>query len=210
MGKLHTDWKSFLAVESTKQYYACELKPFVEAEYALELTPLDKVKVVILGQDPYHEPQQAHGLAFSVQDGVPVPPSLKNIYEEIDAEYGCGIPDTGNLEPWAKQGVLLLNTVLTVRAHEANSHAGHGWERFTDAVLRELDKQDHPIVFMLWGGPAQKKAKLIINPIHLVLKTSHPSPLSVYRGFRGCGHFKMCNEFLVKNGMAPINWRLTE
>ena len=155
MGKLHTDWKSFLAVESTKQYYACELKPFVEAEYAshtvypehknilraLELTPLDKVKVVILGQDPYHEPQQAHGLAFSVQDGVPVPPSLKNIYEEIDAEYGCGIPDTGNLEPWAKQGVLLLNTVLTVRAHEANSHAGHGWERFTDAVLRELDKQ---------------------------------------------------------------------
>lgn len=224
MGKLHTDWKSFLADESAKQYYACELKPFVETEYtehtvypehknilrALELTPLDKVKVVILGQDPYHEPQQAHGLAFSVQDGVLVPPSLKNIYEEINAEYGCGIPNTGNLTPWARQGVLLLNTVLTVREHEANSHAGHGWERFTDAVLKELDKQDHPIVFMLWGGPAQKKAKLIINPIHLVLKTSHPSPLSVYRGFRGCGHFKMCNEFLVKNGMVPIDWRLTQ
>ena len=221
---MFTSWKDFLAAESTKQYYASELKPFVEAEYAahtvypehknilraLELTPLSKVKVVILGQDPYHEPGQAMGLSFSVPDGVAIPPSLKNIYAEIDDEFNCGIPNTGDLTPLARQGVLLLNTVLTVREHEANSHAGHGWEHFTDAILKELDKQDHPIVFMLWGGPAQKKASLIINPIHLVLKTSHPSPLSVYRGFRGCGHFKTCNRFLEEQGETTIEWRISD
>ena len=213
-------WREFLEKEQRKQYYACELKPFVEGEYAahtvypehknilraLALTPLSEVKVVILGQDPYHEPSQANGLAFSVADGVPLPPSLKNIYEEISTEYGCSMPETGNLEPWARQGVLLLNTVLTVREHEANSHAGYGWERFTDAVLKELDYQDHPIAFILWGASAQKKAANIINPIHCILKTSHPSPLSVYRGFRGSGIFKKCDEFLMANGIAPVDW----
>lgn len=206
--------------ERIQPYYAEQLRPFVENEYetqqvfpekrriyrALELTPLNRVKAVILGQDPYHEPGQAHGLAFSVQDGVTIPPSLKNIYREISDEYGYEMPSTGNLERWAKQGVLLLNTVLTVRAHQANSHAGHGWETLTDAILKELNEQNQPIVFMLWGAPAQKKEKLLTNKDHLVLKTSHPSPLSVYRGFRGCGHFKMCNEFLVEHGWDPINW----
>ena len=216
-------WNELIGRESQKPYYAEVLTPFVEQEYAsgevypeknnifraFELTPLQNVKAVILGQDPYHEPGQAHGLAFSVPDGIAIPPSLRNIYEEIRTEYGYEPPTSGNLESWAKQGVLLLNTVLTVRAHEANSHAGHGWEKFTDSVLKELSHQKHPLVFMLWGGNAQKKASLIDNPAHLVLKTSHPSPLSVYRGFRGCGHFRMCNAFLSANGLTPIDWRIT-
>lgn len=217
---MHSNWRSFLDDEKQKEYYKDELKPFVEEEYsahtvypaherilrALELTPLNKVKVVILGQDPYHEPGQAHGLAFSVPDGVEIPPSLGNIFQEIDEEYGCGYPKSGNLERWAKQGVLLLNTVLTVREHEANSHAGHGWETFTDAILKELNEHPLPIVFMLWGAAAQKKEKFLKNPLHLVLKTSHPSPLSVYRGFRGCGHFRKANVFLEEAGSTPIEW----
>ena len=216
------NWNELICQESKKPYYSESLIPFIEQEYAssevypekenifraFELTPLQDVKAVILGQDPYHEPGQAHGLAFSVTEGITIPPSLRNICEEIHTEYGYGIPKSGNLESWARQGVLLLNTVLTVRAHEANSHAGHGWETFTDAVLKELNRQDHPIVFMLWGGNAQKKASLIDNPAHLVLKTSHPSPLSVYRGFRGCGHFRMCNAFLSANGLGTIDWRI--
>ena len=215
-------WDALIESESKKPYYSERLKPFVEREYAshtvypeikdifraLDLTPIRSVKAVILGQDPYHEPGQAHGLAFSVPEDVPIPPSLRNIYEEISREFGCGIPKSGNLEPWARQGVLLLNTVLTVRAHEANSHAGHGWELFTDAVLKELGCQERPIVFMLWGGNAQKKEKLIDNARHLILKTSHPSPLSVYRGFRGCGHFKACNDYLTTKGLEPVNWAL--
>ncbi|MCR5089413.1 MAG: uracil-DNA glycosylase [Oscillospiraceae bacterium] len=214
------DWASLIEREAGKPYYTKRLKPFTEQEYALhtvypdrekvfralELTPIQSVKAVILGQDPYHEPGQAQGLAFSVPEGIPIPPSLRNIYEEIDREYGCGIPNSGNLEPWARQGVLLLNTVLTVREHEANSHAGHGWESFTDAVLKELGCQEKPIVFMLWGGKAQKKEALIRSSCHLILKTSHPSPLSVYRGFRGCGHFRACNDFLINNGLKPITW----
>lgn len=217
-----SNWESLIGCESEKPYFADRLKPFVEREYAsctvyperknifraFELTPLQSVKAVILGQDPYHEPGQAQGLAFSVPEGIAIPPSLRNIYEEIDREYGYGIPKSGNLEPWARQGVLLLNTILTVRAHEANSHAGHGWEIFTDAVLKELGKQERPMVFMLWGGNAQKKEPLIQNPKHLILKTSHPSPLSVYRGFRGCGHFKACTDYLVANGLDPVDWKI--
>ena len=216
-------WDELIRAESAKPYFAEKLAPFIEKEYesgtvypekknifrALELTALPDVKAVILGQDPYHEPGQAHGLAFSVPDGIAIPPSLRNIYEELKTEYGYDIPTSGNLEPWARQGVLLLNTVLTVRAHEANSHAGRGWEIFTDAVLRELNLQNRPLVFMLWGGNAQKKAALISNPSHLVLKTSHPSPLSVYRGFRGCGHFKACNTFLAEKGLPPVDWKLS-
>lgn len=213
-------WDQFLAEEKAKPYFSEELWPFVENEYqmstvypakenvfrAFELTPLEKVKVVILGQDPYHEPGQAHGLAFSVPDGIQLPPSLRNIYEELVLEYGGEAPKSGNLEGWARQGVLLLNTVLTVREHEANSHAGHGWEQFTDNVLRELNEQNQTIVFMLWGNAAQKKEALITNDKHVVLKSSHPSPLSVYRGFRGCGHFRFCNAYLKAYGRKQIKW----
>ena len=215
-------WNELIQRESEKSYFKDTLIPFLDAEYAtetvyperenifhaLDLTPLQSVKAVILGQDPYHEPGQAHGLAFSVPEGIDVPPSLKNIFEEIRSEYDCCTPKSGNLEQWAKQGVLLLNTVLTVRAHEANSHAGHGWEIFTDVVLEQLGQQKQPIVFMLWGNPAQKKERLIRGAGHLILKTSHPSPLSVYRGFRGCGHFRACNDFLIRHGFEPIDWTL--
>jgi uracil-DNA glycosylase len=211
----------FIAIESTKPYYS-DLMKFVDAEYAagevfpprekifrsLELTPIDSVKCVILGQDPYHDVGQAHGLAFSVNPGVKIPPSLANIYKELQDELGTYIPDNGFLEKWAKQGVLLLNTVLTVRAHEANSHKGKGWEKFTDAVISEVNKLDTPVVYMLWGKPAQSKKKLLDNPKHLVLETVHPSPLSVYRGFWGCGHFAKCNEFLEANGMTTIDWQI--
>ena len=213
--------EEFIALESSKPYYS-ELMKFVDAEYAagevfpprekifrsLELTPIDSVKCVILGQDPYHDVGQAHGLAFSVNPGVKIPPSLANIYKELQDELGTYIPDNGFLEKWAKQGVLLLNTVLTVRAHEANSHKGKGWEKFTDSVISEVNKLDTPVVFMLWGKPAQSKKKLLTNPKHLVLETVHPSPLSVYRGFWGCGHFAKCNEFLKANGEAPIDWQI--
>lgn len=221
MGMITNDWLPSLQDEFAKPYYK-ELYGFVSREYAcqaiyppaedifnaLHLTPLSKVKVVILGQDPYHGEGQAHGLSFSVRPGVKVPPSLSNIYKELHDELGCQIPDNGCLIPWAEQGVLLLNTVLTVRAHQANSHREHGWEQFTDAILRAVNAQDRPIVYMLWGAPAQKKAAMLDNPRHLVLKARHPSPLSAYKGFFGCGHFCKCNQFLQEHGSAPINWQI--
>ena len=175
---------------------------------AFHLTPLHEVKVVILGQDPYHNDGQAHGLCFSVKPDVDIPPSLVNIYQELHDDLGCYIPNNGYLTKWAKQGVLMLNTVLTVRAHQANSHRGMGWEQFTDAAIRILNEQDRPIVFILWGSPAQKKAQMLNNPKHLILKAPHPSPLSAYRGFFGSRPFSQTNEFLVKNGLEPIDWQI--
>ena len=173
------------------------------------VTPLGKVKVVILGQDPYHNVHQAHGLCFSVpEDQREIPPSLINIYRELHDDVGCRMPQTGCLTKWAEQGVLLLNTVLTVRAHQANSHRNHGWEQFTDAIIRAVETQDRPIVYMLWGTPAQSKAPMVTNPKHLVLKAPHPSPLSAYRGFFGCRHFSQCNEFLKTHGETPVDWQL--
>ena len=166
------------------------------------------MKVLILGQDPYHEPGQAHGLSFSVNPGIDIPPSLCNIYKELQSDLGCYIPNNGYLKKWADQGVMLLNNVLTVRAHQANSHRGIGWEKFTEATIRALNEQDRPIVYMLWGRPAQEKCSILNNPKHLVLKAPHPSPLSVYRGFWGCKHFSQANDFLVKNGLQPIDWQI--
>ncbi|MDY6333548.1 MAG: uracil-DNA glycosylase [Lachnospiraceae bacterium] len=221
MGAITNDWLPAVGAEFKKPYYR-DLYYFVREEYqnhvvyppadlifqALHLTPLHEVKVVILGQDPYHNEHQAMGLSFSVEDGVDMPPSLVNIFRELHDDMGCTMPKSGNLTPWAKQGVLLLNTVLTVRAHQAFSHQGHGWEQFTDAILRAVNAQDRPIVFMLWGTPAQQKASMLNNPKHLVLRAPHPSPLSAYRGFFGCRHFSQCNAFLEKNGVSPINWQL--
>lgn len=215
------NWEELIKEEEQKLYYK-ELWDFVENEYAscevfppkdkifaaLKATPWDKVRCVILGQDPYHDVGQAHGLAFSVNPGIKTPPSLANIYKELSDELGTYIPDNGCLLKWASQGVLLLNTVLTVRAHEANSHKGKGWEKFTDRIISELGKRDDAIVFMLWGKPAQSKKKLISNKEHLILESVHPSPLSVYRGFYGCGHFKACNEFLAERGLEPIDWQI--
>ena len=212
MGAITNDWLPAVGAEFKKPYYR-DLYYFVREEYqnhvvyppadlifqALHLTPLHEVKVVILGQDPYHNEHQAMGLSFSVEDGVDMPPSLVNIFRELHDDMGCTMPKSGNLTPWAKQGVLLLNTVLTVRAHQAFSHQGHGWA---------VNAQDRPIVFMLWGTPAQQKASMLNNPKHLVLKAPHPSPLSAYRGFFGCRHFSQCNAFLEKNGVSPINWQL--
>jgi uracil-DNA glycosylase len=164
--------------------------------------------VVILGQDPYHEEGQAHGLSFSVKPGVAIPPSLVNIYQELKDDLGCYVPDNGYLEKWARQGVMLLNTVLTVRAHEANSHKNIGWEEFTDAAIRALANQDRPMVFILWGRPAQKKESMITNPKHLVLKSPHPSPLSAYRGFFGSRPFSKANQYLEANGIAPVDWQI--
>ena len=175
---------------------------------AYDRTPLAKVKVLILGQDPYHEPGQAHGLCFSVNPGIEIPPSLVNIYKELHDDIGCPIPKSGYLAKWADQGVMLLNTVLTVRAHAANSHRGRGWEEFTDATIAALNSQDRPIVYMLWGSPAQRKASMLNNPKQLVLKAPHPSPLSAYRGFFGCRHFSKANDFLTANGIEPIDWSL--
>lgn len=215
-------WKSNLDNETKKEYYM-DLMDFIEGEYAnntvfpsaenvmnaLEYTELDNVKVVILGQDPYHDENQAHGLSFSVPlSQKKIPPSLKNIYKELESDIGFVIPIHGNLEKWARQGVLLLNTVLTVRAHDANSHKGRGWEIFTDEIIKVLNEQDRPIVFMLWGGPSQKKGDILNNPKHLVLKAPHPSPLSVYRGFWDCKHFSKANAFLVENGLDKIDWSL--
>lgn len=221
MGAITNDWLPAVGAEFKKPYYR-DLYYFVREEYqnhvvyppadlifqALHLTPLHEVKVVILGQDPYHNEHQAMGLSFSVEDGVDMPPSLVNIFRELHDDMGCTMPKSGNLTPWAEQGVLLLNTVLTVRAHQAFSHQGHGWEQFTDAILRAVNAQDRPIVFMLWGTPAQQKASMLNNPKHLVLRAPHPSPLSAYRGFFGCRHFSQCNAFLEKNGVSPINWQL--
>ena len=216
------EWLDALRPEFSKPYYK-GLYDFVKNEYAsktvfpppeqifsaLDLTPLGKVKTVIIGQDPYHNVGQANGLSFSVNKGIKIPPSLCNIFKEIHDETGCDMPDNGNLSGWAEQGVLLLNTVLTVRAHEAYSHREHGWEQFTDAVIGAVEAQDRPIVYMLWGSPAQAKAGMVTNRRHLVLKAPHPSPLSAYRGFFGCGHFTRCNEFLEENGLTPIDWSRT-
>ena len=217
MAMISNDWLPALKDEFRKPYYA-KLFSFVKEEYATHVvyppaddifnafhfTPLREVKVVILGQDPYHNEHQAHGLCFSVQPGEEVPPSLVNIYQELHDDLGCYIPNNGYLEKWAKQGVLMLNTVLTVRAHQANSHQGKGWEQFTDAVIEAVNAQDRPIVFLLWGRPAQQKASMLTNPRHLILKAPHPSPLSAYRGFFGCRHFSQTNEFLKAHGVEPI------
>lgn len=221
MGMIQNDWLKPLSPEFRKPYYA-ELFKFVQQEYAtrkifppaddifnaFHLTPLNEVKVVILGQDPYHNDGQAHGLCFSVKPEVDIPPSLVNIYQELRDDCGCYIPNNGYLTKWAKQGVLMLNTVLTVRAHQANSHRGKGWEEFTDAAIRILNEQDRPIVFILWGSPAQKKAQMLNNPKHLILKAPHPSPLSAYRGFFGSKPFSQTNDFLIKHGLAPIDWQI--
>lgn len=218
---IENDWLAPLTPEFRKPYYA-DLFRFVKEEYAtrkvfppaddifnaFHLTPLHEVKVVILGQDPYHNDGQAHGLCFSVKPEVDIPPSLVNIYQELHDDLGCYIPNNGYLTKWAKQGVLMLNTVLTVRAHQANSHRGKGWEEFTDAAIRILDEQDRPMVFILWGSPAQKKAMMLHNPKHLILKAPHPSPLSAYRGFFGSKPFSQTNDFLIKNGLEPIDWQI--
>lgn len=215
------NWTEFNNTEKAKPYYN-NLYDFVSEEYktntcyppfekilnALSLTPFEKVKCVILGQDPYHGPGQAMGLSFSVNKNIPIPRSLQNIYAEIKSEFGYDIPSHGDLTQWAEQGVLLLNSVLTVRAHAAASHSNHGWEQYTDAILSELNKKETPIVFMLWGNFARSKKSLITNPQHLILETTHPSPFSADKGFLGCGHFKTCNEFLTKNNMTPIDWQI--
>ena len=184
--------------------------PANEVFNAFHLTPLKDVKVVIFGQDPYHGENQAHGLCFSVKPNVDIPPSLVNIYKELHDDLGCAIPSHGYLEKWAKQGVLLLNTVLTVRAHMANSHRGIGWEEFTDAAIKVLNAQDRPIVFILWGRPAQMKKVMLNNPKHLILEAPHPSPLSAYRGFFGSKPFSQANDFLVSNGLEAIDWQIDE
>jgi uracil-DNA glycosylase len=223
MGAITGKWQEALAPEFRKPYYR-KLYETVRREYAsrivyppsedlfsaYEATPLEKVKVVILGQDPYHEPGQAHGMCFSVRPGVEIPPSLQNIYQELHDDLGCDVPDNGYLMKWARQGVFLLNTVLTVRAHQANSHRGIGWEEFTDATIRALNEEDRPIVFLLWGRPAQMKRDLLTNPKHLILTAPHPSPLSAYRGFFGCRHFSRANAFLKANGLEPIDWQIED
>ena len=221
MISFNNNWDEILKDEFDKQYYL-ELREFLIKEYkshliypdkykifeALKLTDYEDVKIVILGQDPYHGPNQAHGLAFSVSLGVPIPPSLLNIYKELERDINFRIPNHGYLVDWSKQGVLLLNTALTVRAGMANSHRGKGWEVFTDQVIRHLSLREKPMVFLLWGKNAAEKEALIDTSKHLVLKAPHPSPLSAHRGFLGCGHFSKANEFLIKNSIAPINWQL--
>ena len=221
MSAIHNDWLDAVGKEFRQPYYL-ELYQFIKEEYsksvvypeaddifnAFHFTPYHNVKVVILGQDPYHNQGQAHGLCFSVKPQVDIPPSLVNIYKELQEDLGCYMPNNGYLEKWARQGVLLLNTVLTVRAHQANSHQGMGWERFTDAVIRAVNEQDRPIVFLLWGRPAQQKRSMLNNPKHLVLEAPHPSPLSAYRGFFGCKHFSKTNEFLQNNGLETIDWQI--
>ncbi|MCR4923674.1 MAG: uracil-DNA glycosylase [Lachnospiraceae bacterium] len=223
MAAITNDWKEALSPEFSKPYYL-KLYEKLKEEYktrviypeskdlfsAFDFTPLKDVKVVIIGQDPYHEPGQAHGLCFSVRKGVEIPPSLVNIYKELSDDLGLKIPNNGYLEKWARQGVLLLNNVLTVRAHQANSHRGIGWEEFTDAVIDILNREDRPIVFMLWGRPAQTKGEKLNNKDHLILKAPHPSPLSAYRGFFGCKHFSKANEFLCQKGLDPIDWQIED
>lgn len=221
MAAISNDWLPALEPEFAKPYYS-KLYQTVVKEYqtqrvfppaddifnAFNLTPLGKVKVVILGQDPYHGERQAHGLCFSVRPEVDIPPSLVNIYKELSSDLGCEIPNHGCLTHWAEQGVLLLNTVLTVRAHQAFSHQGIGWEEFTDAVIRILNEQNRPMVFILWGRPAQQKASMLNNPNHLILKAPHPSPLSAYRGFFGSKPFSKTNAFLETHGVEPVDWHI--
>lgn len=217
--KIEQSWKALLQEEFDKPYFV-ELTDFVRAEYkyyriyppgsqifnAFNLCPFDKVKVVIIGQDPYHGPGQAHGLCFSVNDGVPFPPSLRNIFKEINADTGAPIPQSGNLTRWATQGVLLLNATLTVREHSAGSHQRRGWETFTDSVIRIISEQKSNVVFILWGAYAQSKASLIDSSRHLVLRSVHPSPLSAHAGFFGNHHFSLANDYLVRNGLTSIDW----
>lgn len=221
MAAIQNDWKDALSEEFKKEYYK-KLFLFLKNEYtentvfptsddifnAFHLTPLKDVKVVILGQDPYHNPGEAHGLCFSVKPGIKIPPSLVNIYTELHDDIGCGIPNHGHLTSWAKQGILLLNTVLTVRAHQPTSHQRVGWEAFTDAAIRAVESQDRPIVYVLWGKPAQAKKAMIINPKHMVLEAPHPSPLSAYRGFFGSKPFSKANAFLQANGVPPVDWSI--
>lgn len=217
--RIDKSWKEHLQTEFDKPYFKT-LTDFVRQEYArgtvypagrnifnaFDLCPFDKVKVVIIGQDPYHEPGQAHGLCFSVQDGIQFPPSLRNIFKEISDDLGKPVPVSGDLTRWARQGVLLLNATLTVRAGQAGSHQGHGWEEFTDAVIRELNASRNRLVFILWGSYAKKKGAVIDQTRHLVLTSAHPSPLSAYNGFFGNHHFSLANDWLVKHGESPIDW----
>ncbi|MFC4290942.1 uracil-DNA glycosylase [Sphingorhabdus arenilitoris] len=221
---MHDSWKTALADEFASDYMAA-LREFLRAEKAagkrifphssnwfraLELTPLDQVRVVILGQDPYHGPDQAHGLCFSVQPGIAAPPSLKNIYKELQQDLGITPASHGFLEHWARQGVLLLNSVLTVEAHQAASHQKRGWERFTDAIIAKVNERRDPIAFLLWGAYAQKKAAFVDDGRHLVLRAAHPSPLAAHNGFFGCRHFSQANNFLTDRGCAPIDWQLPD
>ena len=222
MVSIGNDWDEALFSEFTKEYYQ-NLREFLKAEYssrkiyppmndiynALRYTSLSGTRAVILGQDPYHGEGQAHGLCFSVRRGIPLPPSLVNIFKELNSEFGIPMPQSGELSGWAKQGVLLLNTTLTVREGAPESHKGRGWERLTDEIIKTVNKKSEPVVFLLWGSNARAKRALITNPAHLVLESAHPSPLSAYRGFFGCGHFRLANEFLTKNSLPPIDWART-
>lgn len=215
------DWGQHLKEEMTQPYYR-QLRQFLIGEYstkqvypdmysifnALHYTSYADTKVLILGQDPYHEPGQAHGLSFSVQPNVPPPPSLVNIFKELETDLGCTVPNNGCLEPWARQGVLLLNTVLTVQAHRANSHRDKGWEIFTDKIISLLNQREKPVAFILWGSPARRKKAMITNPQHFIVESPHPSPLSAYRGFFGSRPFSRVNKFLESVGEKPINWQL--
>lgn len=221
MVNIGNDWDALLEDEFKKEYYLT-LREFLKVEYftktvfppmndifnALKYTSFKNTKVVILGQDPYHGPGQAHGLCFSVKEGVAFPPSLQNIFKELYAEYGFQPPKSGELTAWARQGVLLLNTTLTVRQATPQSHKGQGWEVLTDKIISLLNQKEDPVVFLLWGANAWAKKALIKSPKHLVLECAHPSPLSAYRGFFGCNHFRLANEYLEKNGLAPIDWNL--
>lgn len=213
------DWDNYIGEEFQKEYYL-ELREFLKREYAasvvcpgmydifnaLKNTPFSAVKAVIIGQDPYHGEGQAHGLSFSVREGIEFPPSLQNIFKELEDDLGIPVPSSGDLTAWAREGVLLLNTTLTVRLHSPMSHKGRGWELFTDAVIRALNQKEKPVVFLLWGSHAQSKRLLIENPLHTALLAPHPSPLSAYRGFFGCRHFSRTNEILQGHGVAPIDW----
>ena len=222
MAMIDNDWLPCIQDEFKKPYYK-ELYRFIRQEYntrvvyppaddifnAFHLTPLSEVKALILGQDPYHGPRQAHGLCFSVlPDQSEIPPSLQNIYQELKEDLGCFIPNNGYLEKWARQGVLMLNTVLTVRAHQPGSHQGRGWEQFTDAIIQAVNAQERPVVYLLWGRPAQSKIPMLTNPGHLILKAPHPSPLSAFRCFFGCKHFSQANAFLESHGISPIDWQI--
>ena len=219
MYKISKEWDELLKEDFNSESYL-KLRAFLKTEYStrtiypsmydifnsMKLTSLDKLKVVLLGQDPYHNQGQAMGLSFSVPKGQKIPPSLVNIYKEIEKETGANMPSHGDLTGWAKQGVLLLNAVLTVRAHQANSHKGKGWEEFTDGIIKKISRDREGVVFLLWGANARAKKNLIDEKKHLVLESAHPSPLSAYNGFFGCGHFNKTNEYLIKNGLQPIDW----
>lgn len=220
---IHNDWWLWLQKEWQEPYFK-KLSQFVHEEYerheiyppkqnvfaAFENCPYENIKAVILGQDPYHEPHQAHGMCFSVNPGVDIPPSLRNIYQELNRELGCRIPNNGYLMPWAKQGVFLLNTVMTVERGKANSHAGHGWETFTDHVIEHINEKEDPVVFLLWGRNARNKASMIDHSKHLVLECAHPSPLSAYHGFFGCNHFIQANQFLKEHSKETIDWQVPD